>query len=132
MWQVLYSILLSPVALCYLSLSTVERYSSKYTMQLSLSLTLKIFSVFSDCPRACSATAGQVSERGNNNCWRDSLYCVCVQVASLDGVLELKGEHFWTIAFGSYVSKFPNSDVIPISAHSLGWVSTCEGQERCQ
>ena len=58
--------------------------------------------------------------------------CVCLQVASLDGVLELKGEHFWTIAFGSYVSKFPNSDVIPISAHSLGWVSTCEGQERCQ
>ena len=43
--------------------------------------------------------------------------CVCVretrapvnvcdgfQVSALDGVLELKGEHFWTIAFGSYVS----------------------------
>ena len=25
------------------------------------------------------------------------------EVSTLDGVLELKNEHFWTIAFGSYV-----------------------------
>lgn len=29
---------------------------------------------------------------------------MCLQVSALDGVLELKREHFWTIAFGSYVS----------------------------
>lgn len=27
-----------------------------------------------------------------------------LQASTLDGVLELKREHFWTIAFGSYVS----------------------------
>ena len=31
------------------------------------------------------------------------------QVSALDGVLELKGEHFWTIAFGSYVSIIPTA-----------------------
>ena len=25
------------------------------------------------------------------------------EVSTLDGVLELKNEHFWTIAFGNYV-----------------------------
>jgi len=29
---------------------------------------------------------------------------VFMQASTLDGVLELKNEHFWTIAFGSYVS----------------------------
>ena len=27
------------------------------------------------------------------------------QASTLDGVLGLKNEHFWTIAFGSYVSR---------------------------
>ena len=31
-----------------------------------------------------------------------------LQASTLDGVLELKKEHFWTIAFGHYVSdKWP-------------------------
>lgn len=29
---------------------------------------------------------------------------ICLQASTLDGVLELKKEHFWTIAFGYYVS----------------------------
>ena len=32
------------------------------------------------------------------------------QASTLDGVLELQNEHFWTIAFGSYVSATVESD----------------------
>ncbi len=34
-----------------------------------------------------------------------NIACVCAQASTLDGVLEIKNEHFWTIAYGSFVSE---------------------------
>ena len=33
--------------------------------------------------------------------------CPYMQASTLDGVLELKNEHFWSIAFGVFVSAPP-------------------------
>ncbi len=46
---------------------------------------------------------------GERICGTYLTFCCCLQASTLDGVLEVKNEHFWTIAFGSYVSELRQS-----------------------
>ena len=63
---------------------------------------------------------------------------VFMQASTLDGVLELKNEHFWTIAFGSYVSScmepalYTGCMCFTSGYYSAGRVTARESEERCR
>ena len=46
--------------------------------------------------------------------------CSSIQALTLDGVVEIKNQHFWSIAFGSYVSTYPIHVLQVVAAHCTG------------
>ena len=76
---------------------------------------------------------------------RFGLLCSSIQALTLDGVVEIKNQHFWSIAFGSYVSTYPIHVVqigsvaavqpcsLPVTTYSLpaGGFPPCSGEEGC-
>ena len=76
--------------------------------------------------------------------------CSSIQALTLDGVVEIKNQHFWSIAFGSYVSTripytyyklvlhiggaaavHPSSLLVTTYSLPAGGFPPCSGEEGC-
>lgn len=71
----------------------------------------------------CSERSVRLLHQIHTHLHSDTFILGVFQVSTLDGVLEVRNEHFWTIGFGSLVCRFSflmNTEIIMLALYKLG------------